>query len=144
MNHHCLSGALEACHGPLPWAEVVRSLFAQAEKKVNLGIGAYRDESGKPWVLECVKAVSFQRPPTPPKASHFFISCNGLALYSRSQCAPHLFKTVFRSLKIHTNRMSRRLLMASSLPKIVFVCRPRRFSWMISTVAKSTRSTSRL
>jgi hypothetical protein len=34
------------------------TLFAQAEKKVNLGIGAYRDESGKPWVLECVKAVS--------------------------------------------------------------------------------------
>jgi aspartate/tyrosine/aromatic aminotransferase len=30
----------------------------QAEKKVNLGIGAYRDEAGKPWVLECVKAVS--------------------------------------------------------------------------------------
>ena len=28
-----------------------------AEKKVNLGIGAYRDEAGKPWVLECVKAV---------------------------------------------------------------------------------------
>jgi len=32
--------------------------IAQAEKKVNLGIGAYRDEAGKPWVLECVKAVS--------------------------------------------------------------------------------------
>ena len=29
----------------------------QAEKKVNLGIGAYRDEAGKPWVLECVKAA---------------------------------------------------------------------------------------
>jgi len=28
-----------------------------AEKKVNLGIGAYRDEAGKPWVLECVKAA---------------------------------------------------------------------------------------
>jgi hypothetical protein len=29
-----------------------------AEKKVNLGIGAYRDEMGKPWVLECVKQAS--------------------------------------------------------------------------------------
>ena len=29
-----------------------------AEKKVNLGIGAYRDESGAPWVLECVKQAS--------------------------------------------------------------------------------------
>ncbi|EKX55489.1 hypothetical protein GUITHDRAFT_83779 [Guillardia theta CCMP2712] len=26
-----------------------------AEKKVNLGIGAYRDDTGKPWVLGCVK-----------------------------------------------------------------------------------------
>jgi aspartate/tyrosine/aromatic aminotransferase len=25
------------------------------DKKVNLGIGAYRDENGKPWVLGCVK-----------------------------------------------------------------------------------------
>jgi len=25
------------------------------ERKVNLGIGAYRDENGKPWVLGCVK-----------------------------------------------------------------------------------------
>ena len=29
-----------------------------AAKKVNLGIGAYRDDAGKPWVLDCVKAAS--------------------------------------------------------------------------------------
>ena len=29
-----------------------------SDKKVNLGIGAYRDEGGKPWVLGCVKEVS--------------------------------------------------------------------------------------
>ena len=29
-----------------------------SDKKVNLGIGAYRDEAGKPWVLGCVKEVS--------------------------------------------------------------------------------------
>lgn len=27
------------------------------EKKIDLGIGAYRDESGKPWVLLVVKQV---------------------------------------------------------------------------------------
>lgn len=28
------------------------------EKKIDLGIGAYRDENGKPWVLPVVKKVS--------------------------------------------------------------------------------------
>ncbi len=28
------------------------------EKKVNLGVGAYRDDNGKPWVLPVVKKVS--------------------------------------------------------------------------------------
>mmetsp|Transcript_5431 Transcript_5431/g.10935 ORF Transcript_5431/g.10935 Transcript_5431/m.10935 type:complete len:418 (-) Transcript_5431:350-1603(-) len=28
-----------------------------SDKKINLGIGAYRDETGKPWVLTCVKAA---------------------------------------------------------------------------------------
>lgn len=27
-------------------------------KKVNLGVGAYRDDNGKPFVLDCVKQVS--------------------------------------------------------------------------------------
>ena len=27
----------------------------QAPEKVNLGVGAYRDDDGKPFVLECVK-----------------------------------------------------------------------------------------
>jgi aspartate/tyrosine/aromatic aminotransferase len=31
----------------------------QSDQKVNLGIGAYRDETGKPWVLGCVKEVIF-------------------------------------------------------------------------------------
>jgi len=80
----------------LTWAEIVRLLFAQAEKKVNLGIGAYRDESGKPWVLECVKAVSFLRPPTPPKASHFFIFLQWTgSIFSKSVCASHLFELFF-------------------------------------------------
>jgi aspartate/tyrosine/aromatic aminotransferase len=29
-----------------------------APNKINLGIGAYRDANGKPWVLSCVKKVS--------------------------------------------------------------------------------------
>lgn len=28
------------------------------DKKVNLGVGAYRDNNGKPWVLPSVKMVS--------------------------------------------------------------------------------------
>lgn len=27
-------------------------------QKINLGVGAYRDDNGKPFVLECVKKVS--------------------------------------------------------------------------------------
>jgi len=27
-------------------------------KKINLGVGAYRDDSGKPYVLPCVKQVT--------------------------------------------------------------------------------------
>ena len=26
-------------------------------KKINLGVGAYRDDNGKPYVLQCVKTV---------------------------------------------------------------------------------------
>jgi len=29
------------------------------ERKVNLGVGAYRDDDNKPWVLPVVKKVSF-------------------------------------------------------------------------------------
>lgn len=29
-------------------------------KKVNLSIGAYRDNDGKPWILPSVKEVSFR------------------------------------------------------------------------------------
>lgn len=32
------------------------------EKKVDLGIGAYRDDNAKPWVLPVVKQVSLQVP----------------------------------------------------------------------------------
>ena len=29
----------------------------QAPEKINLGVGAYRDEKGKPYVLNCVRRV---------------------------------------------------------------------------------------
>ena len=29
-----------------------------AKEKINLGVGAYRDEQGRPYVLECVKKVT--------------------------------------------------------------------------------------
>ncbi len=31
----------------------------QSDQKVNLGGGVYSDENGKPWVLGCVKEVTF-------------------------------------------------------------------------------------
>ena len=27
-------------------------------KKINLGVGAYRDDTGKPFILDCVKKVN--------------------------------------------------------------------------------------
>jgi aspartate aminotransferase len=30
------------------------------EKKINLGVGAYRDDNNKPYVLECVKRAEQQ------------------------------------------------------------------------------------
>lgn len=32
------------------------------DKKVDLGIGAYRDNNAKPWVLPVVKKVNFTQP----------------------------------------------------------------------------------
>ncbi len=32
----------------------------KSDKKVDLGIGAYRDNNAKPWVLPVVKKVGFQ------------------------------------------------------------------------------------
>ena len=31
-----------------------------AKEKINLGVGAYRDEQGRPYVLECVKKVTIK------------------------------------------------------------------------------------
>jgi aspartate aminotransferase len=33
-----------------------------SEKKVDLGIGAYRDDNAKPWVLPVVKKVRYHHP----------------------------------------------------------------------------------
>ncbi len=35
-----------------------------SENKVDLGIGAYRDDNGKPWVLPAVKRVSLTKTPS--------------------------------------------------------------------------------
>lgn len=41
-------------------------------KKVNLGVGAYRDDDGKPFVLPCVK-----------KVNNFIIKLSNLLLHRR-------------------------------------------------------------
>lgn len=40
------------------------------EKKVDLGVGAYRDDNGKPWILPVVKKVSLTIPYTILATSH--------------------------------------------------------------------------
>jgi aspartate/tyrosine/aromatic aminotransferase len=53
----------------MPWR--YRSIFQltaaykadKYDKKVNLGVGAYRDDTGKPWVLPVVKKVKLARLP---------------------------------------------------------------------------------
>jgi aspartate aminotransferase len=43
----------------------------QFDKKVDLGIGAYRDDNAKPWVLPVVKKVSFELPELVPPFGAF-------------------------------------------------------------------------
>jgi hypothetical protein len=45
---------------PDPIFHLTASFVADAAvaEKINLGVGAYRDDSGKPWVLPVVKKVS--------------------------------------------------------------------------------------
>ncbi len=43
---------------PDPILGVTQAFLADKNpKKINLGVGAYRDDNGKPFVLECVKQV---------------------------------------------------------------------------------------
>ena len=43
----------------LPWFSGVTEAFKadKDSRKINLGVGAYRDENGKPYVLPSVKKV---------------------------------------------------------------------------------------
>ncbi len=43
----------------------------ESEKKVDLGIGAYRDNNAKPWVLPVVKKVAIERRRAPSLALEF-------------------------------------------------------------------------
>ena len=43
---------------PDPILGVTQAFLADKNpKKINLGVGAYRDDNGKPFVLNCVKEV---------------------------------------------------------------------------------------
>ena len=47
-------------------------------KKVNLGVGAYRDDNGKPWVLPAVKAA-IQELNDDPEWEHEYLTMTGLS-----------------------------------------------------------------
>ena len=64
----------------------------QDPRKINLGVGAYRDDQGKPYVLGCVKKVTFE---------------NWLDLPTRNRLKQHLslrmqIKSIYPSLVIPT------------------------------------------
>ena len=138
--------------------------LAQAEKKVNLGIGAYRDEAGKPWVLECVKAVSVNQCVHHELCSTFSDFCAKPTLGCRRESLSHGMRFLVNA------RMARcflccqystvRLAGMGVLPTSDYFCLPprlrsnhdclcwcdlshrlRRSSWRISTLASRTRST---
>ncbi|KIY68604.1 aspartate amino-transferase [Cylindrobasidium torrendii FP15055 ss-10] len=51
------------------------------EKKVNLGVGAYRDDDGKPWVLPVVKKAE-ARLLSSPNLDHEYLPITGLPEYT--------------------------------------------------------------
>jgi len=48
-----------------------------SEKKINLGVGAYRDEAGKPWVLPVVRSIEAQMA-IDPLLTHEYLPILGL------------------------------------------------------------------
>ncbi|KIL69653.1 hypothetical protein M378DRAFT_184092 [Amanita muscaria Koide BX008] len=53
------------------------------EKKVNLGVGAYRDDNGKPWVLPVVKKAT-QRLLSDESLDHEYLPITGLPQFTES------------------------------------------------------------
>ncbi len=98
----------------VPRADVWSGRHVQAEKKVNLGIGAYRDEAGKPWVLECVKSVSrgsFQG----AAAS----CCRAVVRAWRAACARSPFRPASRSIKESLTKGKRRRVACVQAEKVL-------------------------
>jgi len=52
------------------------------EKKMNLGVGAYRDDNGKPYVLESVKAA--EKKIVDGKLDHEYLPIGGLASFNKA------------------------------------------------------------
>ncbi|ODQ65671.1 PLP-dependent transferase [Nadsonia fulvescens var. elongata DSM 6958] len=51
--------------------------------KADLGVGAYRSNEGKPWILPCVKAAS-ERIQADPSYNHEYLAISGLDEYTKS------------------------------------------------------------
>lgn len=50
-------------------------------KKINLGVGAYRDDNGKPFILDCVKEA--EKRIFTSNADHEYAAINGYATYNK-------------------------------------------------------------
>lgn len=51
-------------------------------KKMNLGVGAYRDDQGKPYVLNCVRKVELHPSPCFSNVTH---TCSTVTLHLREE-----------------------------------------------------------
>ncbi|POS83612.1 PLP-dependent transferase [Erysiphe pulchra] len=69
-------------HAPLdPLFSLMADFKADAfEKKIDLGIGAYRDDNAKPWVLPVVKKAK-ERLNNDPNLNHEYLPIQGLASF---------------------------------------------------------------
>ena len=63
LNHITMTSVFEniPLAPPDPIFNLTAAYVADTDNlKINLGVGAYRDDNGKPWVLPVVKKVSYQ------------------------------------------------------------------------------------
>ncbi|WFD33068.1 aspartate transaminase [Malassezia sp. CBS 17886] len=68
-----------------------------SEKKANLGVGAYRDENGKPWVLPAVHQAE-EKLLRDPNANHEYLPMEGYHPFTRA-AAEFLFGADAKALK---------------------------------------------
>ncbi|WFD35389.1 aspartate transaminase [Malassezia cuniculi] len=83
---HLSTPATVFAHVPMSPPDPILNLAAkfakdQSPDKVNLGVGAYRDENGRPWVLPAVRQADEQLL-NDPSVNHEYLPIKGLATFN--------------------------------------------------------------